>query len=189
MAKPVYRGAELWQMGLLILCLVAHSEGSKVIGVTNGGGWGGWQGVRMCPKDFYAYGFSMRVERHVGRRDDTALNGIRLFCKHTTYPIDDIVVEAPGYWGIWTANQSCKSGYLDSFQLRVERPQGKGDDTGANNINVHCSNGDILQGEGESWGNWGGWSERCPNGVCGFQDRVEFPQGGGMTTPPSMIFE
>ncbi|KAG5269610.1 hypothetical protein AALO_G00203980 [Alosa alosa] len=130
MAKPVYRRAELWQMGLLILSLVSHSEGSTIIKVENGGGWGGWHGFQMCPKDFYANGFSMRVDRHVGgRRDDRSLNGIRLFCKHITYPIDDIVVESPGYWGIWTSKQLCASGYLDSFQLRVEGPQGRGDDT------------------------------------------------------------
>ncbi|XP_076137731.1 vitelline membrane outer layer protein 1-like [Alosa pseudoharengus] len=182
MAKPVYRRAELWQMGLLILSLVSHSEGSTIIEVENGGDWGGWQEVKMCPTDFYANGFSLRVERSVGKHDDTALNGIRLFCKHITYPIEDIMVESPGHWGDWTSKQACGSGYLDSFQLRVEARQGKGDDTAANNMNVHCSSGDILHGDGTGWGSWGRWSSRCPNGVCGMQVKVEGPQGRGDDT-------
>lgn len=184
MAKQVYQRTELWHMGLLLLALVSDSWGSTTttIEVDNGGKWGDWQEVKMCPHDFYAYGFSLRVERSQGKGDDTALNGIRLMCKHITYPIDDIVVESPGIWGDWTTKHTCSDGYLDSFQLRVESSQGKGDDTAANNMNVHCSNGDILHGDGTGWGNWGRWSSRCPNGVCGIQVRMEGRQGRGDDT-------
>lgn len=174
MDKPVYQNAILWQMGLLILLLMPYLEGST-IGVSNGGIWGSWESSRMCPSGFRAYGFSLRVERPLGNGDDTALNGIRLLCKQGS--IHDVVVESAGHWGDWTSWRSCSSGYLDTFQLRVEPPQGSGDDTAANNMNVHCSNGDILHGQGSSWGSWGSWSSRCSDGVCGLQVKIEHPQG------------
>lgn len=49
------------------MALVSDSWGSTAttttttIEVNNGGKWGGWQEVKMCPHDFYAYGFSLRV--------------------------------------------------------------------------------------------------------------------------------
>ncbi|XP_062407989.1 vitelline membrane outer layer protein 1 homolog [Sardina pilchardus] len=162
---------------MLILSLVHHSEELSIH--VHGGPWGDWKGVQMCPRNSRAYGFSLKVERPQGGGDDTALNGIRLYCKHGTYIS---VVESGGNWGDWTSRKACASGYLDSFQLRVEGGQGWGDDTAANNMNARCSSGQILHGVGGRWGEWGTWSSRCQNGVCGLQVRVESPQGGGDDT-------
>ncbi|XDV37975.1 hypothetical protein PO909_007481 [Leuciscus waleckii] len=107
--------------------------------VSNGMSRGSWGFRSMCPSGMYAAGFSLKVERPIGRGDDTALNGIRVHCvdrsKESSGVHDYTSIESDvGNWGDWTDIKWCHSGYLKSFQLRVESSQGKGDDTTANNI-------------------------------------------------------
>lgn len=136
----------------------------------------------------YAAGFSLKVAGMwesllVG--DNTALNGIRLHCinpsKKSSAPYDDYatVQSDVGSWGKWSDIKWCPSGFLMSFQLRVEPYQGTWDDTAANNIRFKCSvNAEELQGSGMSWGEWGDWSETCGGtGICGIETMVEEPQG------------
>ncbi|MBN3297996.1 VMO1 protein, partial [Amia calva] len=114
------------------------------------------------------------VEGNQGKGDDTALNGIRLYCSKPGQPTAVSTVEArAGFFGDWTQTQWCPgSGVLKSFQLRVEQPQGSGDDTAANNISFCCS-----------WGEYGSWSEECPRGgICGIETKQEPRQGDGDDT-------
>ncbi|XP_063319789.1 vitelline membrane outer layer protein 1-like [Pelmatolapia mariae] len=145
--------------------------------------WGDWGATEMCPVGSYAVGFSIKVEGSQGSGDDTAVNGIRLYCldpsnkRQTTYESNLLLLFS---WGDWTAVKSCESGYLASFMLRVESAQGRGDDTSVNNIKFICSGtGAQLEGDGMQWGEWGHWSRKCPKGaICGLRTRVEDPQGG-----------
>ncbi|XP_072517670.1 vitelline membrane outer layer protein 1 homolog [Salminus brasiliensis] len=172
------------------LLLASCARGQRPIKTTltasNGGQWGDWGEKEMCPTDFYAVGFSLKVERPIGDGDDTALNAIRLYCvnKCSSYPYTDyaVVVSDMGPWGEWTQPKWCKSGKLMSFQLLVEPPQGRGDDTAANDIMFQCSGGEELAGGGTIWGNWGGWSRCTGTGICGIQTKVEKPQGSGDDT-------
>ncbi|XP_016380016.1 vitelline membrane outer layer protein 1-like isoform X2 [Sinocyclocheilus rhinocerous] len=155
--------------------------------VPNGGRWGSWGPREMCPTGTYAVGFSLKVEyRTLG--DDTALNGIRLFCIDASKVSNSIrdyasVQSSVGRWGVWTVIKWCRPGLLTAFKLKVERPQGDGDDTAANNVLVQCSHGPSLVGEGTSWGEWDYWSNTCEGkGICGIQTRVEESQGGGDDT-------
>ncbi|XP_066920754.1 vitelline membrane outer layer protein 1-like [Clytia hemisphaerica] len=47
------------------------------------GGWGGWSGVKECPKGYRLAGIKTRVEKNQGggAGDDTALNGVTMVCK------------------------------------------------------------------------------------------------------------
>ncbi|XP_043090328.1 vitelline membrane outer layer protein 1-like [Puntigrus tetrazona] len=152
--------------------------------VPNGGGWGSWGHRDMCPIGTWAAGFSLRVEDPVGEGDDTALNGIRLHCVHSSnsYHSYASVQSDVGSWGRWTEIKWCPSGFLIGFQLRVEPSQGNGDDTAANNILFKCTQGS-LAGEGTNWGFWGDWSQTCEGrGICGLRTRIEGPQGRGDDT-------
>ncbi|XP_056113743.1 vitelline membrane outer layer protein 1-like [Rhinichthys klamathensis goyatoka] len=152
--------------------------------VSNGMNWGSWGYKSMCPSGRYAAGFSLRVERPIDG-DDTALNGIRLYCVDRPGSRDHNSIESDvGGWGEWTDVKWCpSSGFLTSFQLRVESSQGQGDDTAANNIKFTCTGGFVLEGDGTNWGNWGDWSPTCHGrGICGIKTLVEKPQGKGDDT-------
>ncbi|XP_060936556.1 vitelline membrane outer layer protein 1 homolog [Limanda limanda] len=60
--------------------VVAVRPYTSVLTVTNGQQWGTWRWPEMCPDQFFAIGFSTRVESKQGDGDDTAMNGIRLIC-------------------------------------------------------------------------------------------------------------
>lgn len=157
--------------------------------VWNGGQWGSWGHKEMCPVGMYAAGFSLKVEDPIGDGDDTALNGIRLHCVYkangvaSSYTNYASVGSDVGSWGVWRDIKWCPYGFLTAFQLKVEKPQGSGDDTAANNIQFKCSSRSSLLGEGTKWGDWGGWSQTCQGkGICGIKTRVEIPQGRGDDT-------
>ncbi|XP_063056399.1 vitelline membrane outer layer protein 1-like [Engraulis encrasicolus] len=174
---------------LVIVPLAFPPVGS--ISVSNGGRWGSWGRTVSCPSGYRAFGFSLKVEGRQGGGDDTALNGIRLLCRHVNnYSARRIIASSEGRWGRWTSYRTCGcAGYLRSFRLRVERPQGWGDDTAANNIMFRCTDGRLLTGAGLTWGSWGGWSSSCTRGICGIRTKIERPQGWGDDTAlNSVIF-
>lgn len=74
----------------------------------------------------------------------------------------------------------CPSGYLTSFQIRVEPHQGLfGDDTAVNNIKFRCSSNPMLEGPGMYWGEYGHWSQDCKDGgICGIESKMEEYQYG-----------
>ncbi|KAM9309944.1 LOW QUALITY PROTEIN: vitelline membrane outer layer protein 1 homolog [Pholidichthys leucotaenia] len=157
----------------------------SLLTVGNGGPWGRWTWSEMCPENFYAVGFSIRVETSQGKGDDTALNGIRIICaKNGDRSLLFTVESHPGYWGKWTQPQYCPSGFITA--LRVEPAQGSdGDDTAANNIRFRCSSyNTILEGSGHELGAYGSWSETCSEGgICGpFETKIEKKQGDGDDT-------
>ncbi|KAK2898148.1 vitelline membrane outer layer protein 1-like [Channa argus] len=160
---------------------------SRHLTVGNGGPWGEWGRMELCPEGYYASGFSLKVEGKQGRGDDTALNGIRLYCVNPNNNVNgqySIIESSVGRWGEWTSVKWCLAQRLVSFMLRVEPSIGDGDDTAANNIKFLCSGSGVqLEGDGLTWGTWGSWSSKCSKGaICGLQTRVEGPQGDGDDT-------
>ncbi|XP_019379328.1 PREDICTED: vitelline membrane outer layer protein 1-like [Gavialis gangeticus] len=151
---------------------------SSSLTVPNGGNWGNWGNVEFCPTG-YAKGFSLKVEPYQGSGDDTALNGILLYCSDGT-----TITSSVGPWGQWTVMQWHPRLYLTAFSLNVESPQGDGDDTAANNIKFRLSDGRVQEGNLDSvWGTFGSWSDRCYSGaICGLQTKVEPQQGQGDDT-------
>ncbi|XP_017573115.1 vitelline membrane outer layer protein 1-like [Pygocentrus nattereri] len=154
---------------------------ASMLTVPNGEQFGLWTWPEMCPQNFFAVGFSLRVEPNQYGGDDTALNGIRLFCSQNGDRSYLYTVESnTGHFGEWTDTHWCPNGVLTSFQLRVEPHQGLfGDDTAANNIKFRCSSNPTLEGRGTSWGEYGHWSAECTNGgICGIETKMESYQGG-----------
>nr|XP_060637972.1 vitelline membrane outer layer protein 1 homolog [Anolis sagrei ordinatus] len=152
--------------------------------VTNGGRWGDWTWIDMCPEQSYAIGFSVKVEPYGGvLTDDTSLNGIRLYC--STDETDDIMytIESDtGRYGHWSEIRWCPAdGVLRAFQLQTEPDQGAGDDTSVNNIRFRCSNGLTLEEVGGPFGDYSEWSNTCyKGGICGMQTKQESYRGAFM---------
>ncbi|KAM4749250.1 LOW QUALITY PROTEIN: transmembrane 4 L6 family member 5 [Rhinophrynus dorsalis] len=118
-----------------------------------------------------------KVEKRQYFADDTALNGIKIFCAPNGSSPDQYgKTSSQGRWGEWTPSLWCP-GYLVAFSLRVEPVQGKRDDTAANNIKFLCSTGVVMETEGLNWGSYGPWSAKCVSGICGIQTRVQDDQG------------
>ncbi len=75
----------------------------------------------------------------------------------------------------------CLSGYITDFQLRLQYPQGNGDDTATDNVRMICTslNGSTEKLKGDGLDNiakseWREW-RNCepPRLVCGIQTQIE----------------
>ncbi|XP_053164380.1 vitelline membrane outer layer protein 1-like [Hemicordylus capensis] len=157
---------------MLSCCLGATAARNykTIITVKNGGPYGVWGEVQLCPKG-YARGFALKVQAHQGIwHDDTALNGIRLYCSN-----GKVIESKTGRWGEWTEAKYCPKGYIFAFTLRVDPPQGPvADDTSASNVRFACPGGQILTGNSHKWGVFGPWSDRCrSSAICGLQTKVD----------------
>ncbi|KAM3613701.1 uncharacterized protein V6R79_003783 [Siganus canaliculatus] len=153
----------------------------SMLTVTNGEQFGSWTWPEMCPENFFAVGFSIRVEPNQYGLDDTSMNGIRLICAQNEDRSFVYSIEShTGYFGDWSQPQYCPGGVLSSFQLRVEPHQGLfGDDTTVNNIKFRCSTNPTLEGYGTTWGEYGYWSADCVDGgICGVESKMEEYQYG-----------
>ncbi|XP_051734803.1 vitelline membrane outer layer protein 1-like [Ctenopharyngodon idella] len=95
--------------------------------------WGEWTAIKWCPSGFLK-AFQLRVEPDQGLSDDTAANNIRFKC------IEDLVVQGDGTdrgeWGEWS--QKCEGIGICGIRTRIEEPQGTGDDTALNDVQMYC---------------------------------------------------
>ncbi|XP_075703426.1 vitelline membrane outer layer protein 1-like [Rhinoderma darwinii] len=158
----------------LLLIVQTSLVCATFITVSNGAQWGQWAEWEKCANGSKAKGFSMKVDNQHIRGDDTAVNGIKLYCVKCSPPHEEKIITSKfAPWGNWTEPQWCKYGILDKFSLRVEKNQGGGDDTAVNNIKFECTDDGQLEGEGLFWGRYGGWSEKCKNGICGIKTKVQ----------------
>merc|ERR1711860_138096 len=93
------------------------------------------------------------------------------------------ITSGQNIWGSWRHESlKCNGGFIGAA-LKVESPQGKGDDTATNAIRLYCSWGNPYKsGEGP----WGDWSavQYCPQGyrIAGIQTQIESPIGSGDDT-------
>uniref|UniRef100_F7CRS6 Vitelline membrane outer layer 1 homolog n=1 Tax=Ornithorhynchus anatinus TaxID=9258 RepID=F7CRS6_ORNAN len=164
LGKPEFRAAN---------GMFANRNFYSTIEVSNGGPWGSWTWVDMCPEGSYAIGYSLKVEETFSANDETSLNGIRLFCTNRTSSAFTIESNI-GEFGYWARISWCPTGFLSSFQLKVESPQGILDDTAVNNIRFRCSTGVVLENPGGPYGEYASWSDACPRGgICGLQTKQE----------------
>lgn len=155
------------------------------------GNWGDWHPTVYCPPGQYATAFQMRVEGNQGKGDDSSLNSVQLQCRALRGGANWWVSSHNGYWGSWGGIASCSNAsyssptnFMTAASLRVEPPQGSGDDTGANDATFRCRAGDTINpGGGRPFGNWSNYAT-CPadSAICGIGTRVEGQRGSGDDT-------
>ncbi|XP_045182718.2 vitelline membrane outer layer protein 1-like [Mercenaria mercenaria] len=103
-----------------------------------------------------------------------------------------LTVPNGGPWGTWRTKEFCAAGsYAVGYNLKIEPPQGGGDDTGVNALVLRCATieglyaGTVHSGEG-AWGNWVAQDpkycdsrEGVHHFMTGFSLYVEGDQGAG----------
>ena len=151
--------------------------------VTNFGTWGPEE---FCANGSDVTGFRLKVQTDQGILDDTALNAIELHCtpQEGSEGERHVIISKEGIKGNWGTILECPVGtYVDGFQMRSEELTAF-DNTAANNVQLFCSDGSVLEGVGMDWGDWTG-PLHCPRDmkVCGLRTQVEDP----VLQPPSMI--
>jgi hypothetical protein len=172
-------------------CISRPDHTSSV--TVHGGNWGNWAGCfDMCPPGSFAYGVDMRSEAPRGSGvDDTSVNAISLWCHNrSTGSHTEWVESSMQGWGSWLGPPTyCSNTQTDpivSGNLRLEAPQGSGDDTSANGLKISCKNSPGIEQTVLANTGWGSFRGRvsCPAGtaVCGIKTRVEAFQGSGDDT-------
>jgi hypothetical protein len=99
-----------------------------------------------------------------------------------------------GSWGGWTLPVYCPPGsWAAGYTMRVEPPQGSGDDTALNAVALYCRdrNGRDMGRVSPHAGFWGSWVEGtyCPQGafITHFQLKVEPWQRSGDDTAANSV--
>ncbi len=146
--------------------------------VTNWGNWGRWAHCSMT--NSFVTGFQLKVETRETGIDNTAVNGIKLSCGIPEQKEIERISSAKGPWGTGRTRMFCSKGSANGFQLKVQKPQGRGiDDAATVNVKMLCENGEILEGYDEQGDYYVDtvWSDPivCPEkmGVCGMQTQIE----------------
>jgi len=134
------------------------------------GHFGKWGEFKKC-EEGYAVAFSQKVEKYQGKGDDTALNGICLYCSD-----GGKICGKESRWGTWAKSGTCSAGF-NKANFKVERHLGNGkDDTAANELRLYCSsNGsEFRTSNAGQWGDWQGQMSCAPGQkICGLKTRVE----------------
>eukprot|EP00727_Mastigamoeba_balamuthi_P013146 m51a1_g8454 hypothetical protein (739) ;mRNA; r:406705-409478 len=175
--RPQGKGDDTAVNQAMILCRALGS--SQLLGPYGPAGktaWGEWTEDVVCPDGTYASGLQTQLEAP-GTGDDTALNGLALDCVAAALPSQSVLefAGAVGDWGVWDQCEGHAAGV--GLQTLSEGPQGKGDDTALNGLQMACSDlGTGLPGlyrPHSSVGPWGTWDQphSCPSGyyIVGFK--------------------
>jgi hypothetical protein len=150
------------------------------------GYWGTWRTPAYCKPGSWAVGYRMRVEPSQGGGDDTALNSVQILCRNPVTLATEWISSYDGIWGNWHSSATCSGlgKHLTGARMRIEPPQGSGDDTAANDVQFSCGGSSTIHAPGgQGWGSWLNWAT-CPaqSAVCGLAVRFEESQGSGDDT-------
>ncbi|XP_037031245.1 uncharacterized protein LOC119070841 [Bradysia coprophila] len=107
--------------------------------VSSEGSWGNYRGRKYCPNGL-GNGFELRSESGQGRGDDTAGVDFNLICANSDGSSTIIRGGEILTYGDWrTTNRMCPpQTAICGIRTQVERPQGSGDDTALNNVDLAC---------------------------------------------------
>ncbi|XP_045625243.2 vitelline membrane outer layer protein 1 [Procambarus clarkii] len=160
-------------------------KGSAVRNVTqeltinNGVDWGDWGPIEFCDEGSFVHGFEVLFDP-TGALDETAVNGVKLYCANDDHYDTGYVTSTVGSSGQWQGMRVCHEGFMTGFRAEVLEPQGVvHDDVAVENVEMQCGyNGEIFAGVLDlpkfTPGTWSDW-QQCEQGstVCGLQVRFE----------------
>ena len=161
------------------MCSGWNIQNNLLTDVIGEGGNGYWKDVELCPKETYANRFALKVEPDQGTtQDDSALNGVKLYCTSFDHKKSGEVTSGVGKRGSWKSPLECSRGFFNGLRFKAMDGSTSGDSGGAN-VDMACNSGINLQGDGMNGEDWGPWSSRtyCPpeSAVCGIQTKIDNP--------------
>jgi len=165
-------------IALISLCILGESLAADLIiesPITTD--WGDWHPWENCSSGQYVHGMRLKTEEYQGiLEDDTALNGIRLYCDYPgSWGNQRYITSAESLWGYWGNDYFCY-GPVTGFQIRSEPYLGSGDDTATNNVRIFCNDNrdDYIQGDGTDYGFWTN-ARHCNTrqAFCGISVQIE----------------
>lgn len=113
--------------------LICNDEDETAI---NGaaGSWGDWSKELGCEQGFI--GFQMNQQEDQRGMDNTAANGLKMFCSNGT----ERVPNNNALFGSWTDPVMCPNQtVICGLRVQTQPPQGSGvDDTSLNNVDFNC---------------------------------------------------
>ena len=93
--------------------------------------------MTMCSDGKYIAGARVRFEDPIGSGDDTALNGLEIYCTKPDWTSGEVRSVYPGLWGKWKPWAVRYPKLVKGAKVRFEDPIGTGDDTALNGIMFH----------------------------------------------------
>ncbi|MEN8218926.1 MAG: hypothetical protein ABFS56_21650 [Pseudomonadota bacterium] len=169
---------------LVFVAPTVFARGDVLSTIGYAGIWGNWGGWQYCPPGTFAAGYAMKVEHSIGKGDDTAVNGIKLYCVNTSGEKVANITSLVGPWGSWREGANChKTAVFNGSSQSFEPSRKDQDDTATNSVRFKCTDGKTIQAAGSMpWGKWGPHVS-CPDkefmglkirtAICGIQTRVE----------------
>jgi len=119
------------------------------------GNWGDWRGMVMCPYGKYIGAGNVRFEDAIGRGgDDTALNGLAIWCVDKNWNYGEMEVVYYGEWGGWKGWNYEVGKLVKGARVRYEDPIGNGDDTAMNGIQFNIEKPNYGVSRSEITGTW-----------------------------------
>jgi len=117
-----------------------------------GGNWGGWKGWQMCPYGKYIGAGNVRFEDSQGGGDDTALNGLAIYCVDKDWRNGEVKIVYYGKWGGWKGWSYRAHKLVKGARVRYEDPGG--DDTAMNGIQFNVEKPNYGVSRSQITGEW-----------------------------------
>jgi hypothetical protein len=118
------------------------------------GNWGSWKGMKMCPYGKYIGAAKVRFEDGQGAGDDTALNGLQIWCVDKNWYGGEIIMVYPGVWGSWKDWSYEIDKLVKGARVRSEDGQDIGDDTALNGIQFNIEKPNVGVSRDQIIGEW-----------------------------------
>lgn len=118
------------------------------------GNWGVWKGMVTCPFGKYIGAANIRFEDHVGDGDDTALNGLMIWCVDKDWSGGKLFIVYNGSWGSWKGWGYEHYKLVKGARVRYEDHIGNGDDTAMNGIQLNVEIPNFSVSRAQITGEW-----------------------------------
>jgi len=158
---------------------------------------GKWGGIDLCPNNGFATAAEITYRSPAfDHLDETAINGVRLYCNDPDGHNEGYVTSTVGTEGESQGEKICSSGFITGFRANTLEHQGAlTDDVAVEDFEISCNYGmEIIdtcpdntkrlkpQPYGFKTGVWSNFAE-CQTGsaVCGIQTRYEDASLGDAT--------